>query len=157
MDIITMSMREVNRLKVMHKVLLRDITQGKAAELLGITDRHVRRVVKRVREEGDKGIVHKSRGRSSPRRMSKEEEDRIAEIVETRYVDFGPTLAAEKLCERHDIKVGREKLRQIMIAKGLWHVRRRKKIVHQWRIRLVCEHYSFPIWSIILKKCVNLG
>lgn len=138
MDIITMSMREVNRLKIMHKVLSRDLTQLKAAEILGITDRHVRRVVKRVREEGDEGIVHKSRGRRSPRRMSKEEEDRIAEIVEARYVDFGPTLAAEKLCERHGIKVGREKLRQIMIAKGLWHVRRRKKIVHQWRER---KHY----------------
>jgi transposase len=137
-DIIAMSLREVGRLKIVHKVLLRDLTQVKAAEILRITDRHLRRVVKRVREEGDKGIVHKSRGRGSPRRMSKEEEDKIAEVVEARYVDFGPTLAAEKLSEWHGIKVGREKLRQIMIAKGLWHVRRRKKIVHRWRER---KHY----------------
>jgi len=138
MDIITMSMREVNRLKIIHKVLLRDLTQVKAAEILGITDRHVRRVVKRVKEEGERGIVHKSRGRSSPRQMSKELEDRIAEIVWAKYEGFGPTLASEKLCERNGIKVGREKLRQIMIARGLWHVRRRKKIVHQWRER---KHY----------------
>jgi hypothetical protein len=138
MDIITMSMREVNRLKIIHKVLLRDLTQVKAAEILGMTDRHLRRVVKRVKEEGERGIVHKSRGRRSPRQMSKELEDRIAEIVWVEYVGFGPTLASEKLWERNGIKVGREKLRQIMIARGLWQVRRQKKTVHQWRER---KHY----------------
>jgi len=134
-DIIAMSMKEINRLKIIHKVISKDLTQVKAAEILGVTDRHVRRVVRGVKEEGDRGVVHRSRGRASPRRFSKDFEGRIAEIIEERFRDFGPTLASEKLCERHGIRVGREKLRQIMIAGGLWHVRRRRRRAHRWRER----------------------
>lgn len=134
-DIVVMSTREVKRLKIMHKVLDRQLTQAKAGEVLGISERQVRRLVKRVREQGAKGLVHGNRGRASPHKMPKEREARIGLIVEERYRDFGPTLASEKLSERHGIKIGREKLRQIMIAKGLWRVRRRKKEVHQWRER----------------------
>ena len=56
-------------------------------------------------------------------------------IVEERYRDFGPTLASEKLEELHGIRVNREKLREIMIARGLWQVRKRKREMHQWRER----------------------
>jgi len=134
-DIISMSMKEINRLKIIQKVISRDLTQVKAAEVLGITDRHVRRVVRRVEEQGARGVVHKSRGRASPHRMCQELEGRIIKILEERYLDFGPTLASEKLLERHRVKVGREKLRQIMIAGGLWHVRRRRRKAHSWRER----------------------
>jgi transposase len=137
-DIIVMSMKEINRLKIIHKVISRDLTQVKAAEILGITDRHVRRVVRRVKEEGARGVVHRNRGRASPRRFSKDFEGRIAEVIEERYRDFGPTLASEKLCKREGIRVGREKLRQIMIARGLWHVRRRRRKAQPWRER---KHY----------------
>jgi hypothetical protein len=68
--------------------------------------------------------------------MSKVQEARIVEIVKKKYADFRPTLAAEKLRESHGISLGREKLRQIMIAEGLWKVRRRPRgYVHQWRER----------------------
>jgi len=63
--------------------------------------------------------------------MAKELEDRIGEIVERKYADFKPSFASEKLLERHGIRVGREKLRQIMILKGLWRVRRGKKEVRE--------------------------
>lgn len=134
-DIITMSIKELNRLKIIEKVITRDITQMKAAEVLGITDRHVRRVVKRVKEEGPSGMAHRNRGRVSPHKMAKDLEDRIAQLIEERYPDFGPTFASEKLWEREGIGVGREKLRQIMIQRGLWHVRRKKRKAHQWRER----------------------
>ncbi|NIR15765.1 MAG: helix-turn-helix domain-containing protein, partial [Desulfobacterales bacterium] len=83
-------------------------------------------IIQRVKAEGDKGIVHRNRGRASPHRMVSEREDLIAEIVERRYVDFGPTLAAEKLEECEGMRVSKEKLRQIMLAKGLWQRRRRR-------------------------------
>ena len=137
-DIIAMSTQETERLKEIHKVMDRQLTQEKAGEVLGISARQIGRLVKRVREEGAKGLIHRNRGRPSPHKMPKEREDRIGLIVEENYHDFGPTLASEKLEERHGIKVGREKLRQIMISKGIWRVRRRKKKVHQWRER---KHY----------------
>jgi hypothetical protein len=134
-DRITMSRKELNRLKIIEKVISGDITQVKAAEVLGITDRHVRRVVMRVKEEGPGGMAHRSRGRDSPRRMAKDLEDQIAQLIEERYADFGPTFASEKLWEREGIRVGREKLRQIMIHRGLWRVRRKKRRAHHWRER----------------------
>ena len=134
-EIISIRMREINRLKIIHQVILRKLTQVKAAGILGLTDRHVRRVVKRVKEEGARGVVHRSRGRASPHRMGKEVEGRIVKLIRTRYLGFGPTLASEKLLERHRLRVGREKLRQIMIVEGLWHVRRRRRKAQPWRER----------------------
>lgn len=136
-DIIAMAKKEVERLRVIGKVMDKQITHVKASELLGICERQVRRLVKRVRAEGARGLVHRNREKPPPNKMTEEREARIGLIVEERYRDFGPTLASEKLEERHGIKVSREKLRQIMILKGLWRVRRRKKRVHQWRERKV--------------------
>lgn len=103
---------------------------------MGISDRQIRNLIVKVREKGDKGIAHGNRGREAPNKMAKAQEERIAEIVKKEYPDFRPTLAAEKLKESHGIRLGREKLRQIMIAEGLWNVRRRPQgYVHQWRER----------------------
>ena len=133
---ITLSKREIERLRIIHRVMDGRMTQVKASELLGITDRQVRNIIAKVRERGDKAIAHGNRERVSHRRMSKSLEERIAGIIEEKYPDFGPTLASEKLLERNGINVGREKLRQVMIAHGLWKVRRRRKRdVHQWRER----------------------
>lgn len=135
-DIIAMSTQEVDRLKIVEKVLDRQLTQAKAGEVLGLSERQVRRLVNRVREEGARGLVHRNRGKPPPNKMSEECESQVGLIVKEHYHDFGPTLASEKLLERNGIKVGREKLRQVMIAHGLWKVRRRRKRdVHQWRER----------------------
>jgi transposase len=138
-DLITLSQREIERLRIIHKVMDRQVRQVKASELLGITDRQVRNIMVKIREKGDEAIAHGNRGRAAPNKMGAEVEDRIARIVKRRYQDFGPTLASEKLAEREGIHVGREKLRQIMIVNGLWKVgRRSKRDVHQWREREAC-------------------
>ena len=134
-EYITLSQKEVRRLKILHRVIEGEVTQVKASEILGITDRQVRNIIQRLKAEGDKGIVHRNRGRASPHRIASEREDLIAEIVERRYVDFGPTLAAEKLEECEGIRVSKEKLRQIMLAKGLWQRKRRRRKIYQWRQR----------------------
>jgi transposase len=134
-DIIAMSLREIDRFRIVQGVMQRDLTQIKAAEVLGITDRHIRRLVRRVRDEGARGIVHRSRGRASPHRMLKDFEERIVEVVEERYAGFGPTLAAEKLFERDGIRISKEKLRQIMMVHGLWQKKRRRREIHPWRER----------------------
>ncbi len=135
-DFITLSQREIERLRIIHKVMDRQMRQVKASELLGITDRQLRNIIGKIREKGDEAIAHGNRAQVAPNKMRAELEGRIARIVKRRYPDFGPTLASEKLEERHGIKVSREKLRQIMIDLGLWKARKRKKgEVHQWRER----------------------
>jgi hypothetical protein len=134
-DIIVMSRKEAERLKVIHKIMGKELTQIEGGKFLKLSERQVRRMVKAVRLRGAAGIVHGNRGRESSRKMPEEEEKRIGQLIETRYNDFGPTLASEKLWEREKIDVSREKLRQIMMAEGLWKVHRRKRDVHQWRER----------------------
>lgn len=134
-DIIAMSLREIDRFRIVQGIIQMDLTQVKAAEVLGITDRHIRRLVRRVREEGARGIMHRSRGRASPHRMLKELEERIAGVVEEKYTGFGPTLASEKLFERDGIRISKEKLRQIMMVHGLWQRKRRRREIHPWRER----------------------
>jgi len=134
-NIITMTRREIERYQMIQRSLRKEITQAKAGELLELSERHIRRLVKRVRLKGMGGLVHGNRGRPSPRKMSQEQVERIASIIGERYPDFTPLHAAEKLWERHKVRVSREKVRRIMMAKGLWRRRRRKKEDHIWRER----------------------
>jgi hypothetical protein len=134
-DLITLSKREIERLRIIHRIMGKQMTQVKASELLGITDRQVRNIIDKIRNNGDGAIAHGNRGRVAANKMPAELEARIGGIVKRRYPDFGPKFASEKLEEREEIKVSKEKLRQIMIVKGLWRVRRQRKEVHQWRER----------------------
>src|SRR5262249_16817899 len=96
-DRIAMTQRERDVLKVVQTVIDGKRSQAEAARLLDMTARHIRRLAKRLEEEGDQALVHGLRGRPSNRRL---DEDRRAEILKTYrkcYADFGPTLASEKL------------------------------------------------------------
>jgi transposase len=134
-DIIEMTKRELERYQMLGACLKKDITQAKAGELLGLSERHIRRLVKRIRSKGMRGLKHGNRGRPSPRKMRPEVEERIASIIAERYPDFTPLHAAEKLWERHRLRVSREKARLIMMAKGLWKRRWKRKEDHVWRER----------------------
>lgn len=134
-DLITLSREEHDRLQIIRKVIKGQMRQVEAADLLNISDRQIRNLVIKVKEKGAGGMAHANRGRESPKKMAKAEEERIAGIIREKYWDFGPTFAAEKLWERDKIKISDEKLRQIMIGAGIWRVRRRRGDVHQWRER----------------------
>jgi transposase len=134
-ETITLTKREAERLRILHRVLDRTIRQVDAGEILGITDRQVRTLLRRVEAQGAKGLIHGSRGKPSPRKMAEELEERITAIIRARYPDFSPLHAAEKLFERHRIGVSREKVRQVMMAHGLWKRRRVRKEAHLWRER----------------------
>jgi len=137
-EVITLSRKEINRLRVIHQVMDRQLLQVDGARLLGLTDRQVRNIIQKVRQKGDEAIAHGNRGRVAANKMPEEQEERIGKIVEEHYWDFGPTLASEKLWERDEIRVGREKLRQIMIERGIWKVRKRRdRPLHPWRERKV--------------------
>jgi len=139
-DIIAMSRKELRRLPVIHKVMEKRLTQVKAAEMLDLSDRQIRRIICRIETDGDSAIVHGNRGKESPFKLSEERIGKIMGIVEKRYYDFGPTFAAEKLLECEKLKISKEKLRQLMISHDTAYPRKKKKgKIHQWRERKHCR------------------
>src|SRR5580704_17687028 len=134
-----MSDGELSRLEVLRDLDQRRLTATAAAQLLGLERRQVYRLLKAYRTEGPGGLISKRRGRSSNRRKPEAVRTKALSVVRERYWDFGPTLAAEKLREVHQITLGRETLRLWMIEAGIWADRKqRRKQVHQPRHRREC-------------------
>jgi hypothetical protein len=134
-DMIMVRQRELNRLHVIEKVLEGIIKQVEAAEILSLSGRQIRRIVKRIKSEGSRGIIHRSRGRPSNRRISQEMKERVINLYRAEYKDFGPTLASEKLLERNGIGVNDETLRIWLLGTGDWRKTRRRRKHRQWRER----------------------
>lgn len=140
-DMIMVSSEELRRLGIIKKVLAGEINQQEASEVIGVSDRQVRRIVARVREEGDRGIVHGLRGAEGSHRAEEEQKQKILKLYRKQYEGFGPLLASEKLLERDKIKVCDETLRLWLIDEGLWKPRRRKEEKKRsWRPRK--EHFG---------------
>ena len=135
-----MSPKERNRLKIMAQLVDPEIrmTQAQAAAILDRSPRHVRRMVARYRNQGDIGLVHKSRGKPSQRRFPDQVRQQVIWLVAEHYPDFGPTLAVEKLAQCNDLELRRETLRKWMIAEGLWKPKARKACHRQFRQRKAC-------------------
>jgi hypothetical protein len=102
-----------------------------------VSERQVRRLLRKLKTDGDKVAVHGLRGRASNRKLSDTARAQIVEIVSRPvYAGFGPTLAQEYLRDKHGIAVGRETLRQLMAEAKLWRVKKRRvETVHTWRAR----------------------
>lgn len=134
-DRVMMSVKELRRGHVIRQAMEKKITQVTAGTLVGLTDRHVRRLIQRVRREGDRGLAHRGRGQPSNRRISAGAKAKALKLYEKRYGDFGPTLAAEKLAEREGIAISAETLRGWLRDAGVVHFRRRKRPHRAWRAR----------------------
>ena len=134
-DRVIMSVKELRRVHVIRHALEKKLTQVKAGSLLGLTARQVRRLLQRVRVEGDAGLAHRGRGRPSNRRIRETVQAKVLRLYAQQYGDFGPTLAAEKLAERHGITISAETLRLWLRARGIDHFTRRKRPHRAWRER----------------------
>jgi hypothetical protein len=134
-DMVMARQGELKRLHVIEKVLEGIIKQVEAAEILSLSGRQIRRIVKRVRGEGSKGIIHRSRGRPSNRRISDKIKERVIHLYRAQYRDFGPMLASEKLLERNGIRINDETLRMWLLGTGDWRKSRRRRRHRQWRER----------------------
>ena len=152
-----MSDEEVRRAGVLKRVKAGELTQAEAAEMLGLSYRQVKRLYRRYRELGAKGLVHRSAGKASNRARPAQERDGILRIVRKEYGGgpgerLGPTLAAEHLEEDHGIVVDSETLRRWMLTAGLWTKERKRKPYRQRRARrahfgeLVQMDGSFEKW-----------
>jgi hypothetical protein len=138
---IEMSQQERDRLQWLKQARQKRIRQREAAERMGVTERRVRKLLQRMKQVGDRVVVHGLRGRPSNRKLPEAVREKAVRILSQEvYRGFGPTLASEYLAKRHRVQVGRESLRQLMLGAGLWRARRQKvEQVHVWRPRRSCR------------------
>lgn len=135
-DILAMSPKEVSRAQVLEQLKQKQLKQRQAAELLGVSVRQVKRLVRTYRCKGTKGLVSAQRGHASHHQLDPELKADAIELLHTRYADFGPTLAHEKLTEVHRLPLGVETVRRLMIQEKLWRPRRaHPPVVHPLRER----------------------
>jgi transposase len=134
-----MSVKDRDRLKVLHEVQRGHLRQKEAGEQLGVTDRWIRSLLTRLGREGDGGILHRLRGRVSSHRIEEKIRLKAVKLVRVHYRGFGPTLASEYLAEREGVVVSKETLRQWLMEAGIWKKKKRRvEQVHEWRARRSC-------------------
>jgi transposase len=138
-QLLTMSNREITRLELMQRLKDKRLRQCEASRMLGISIRQVRRLFRAYKDQGPPGLISKRRGKPSHNQLDPETVQKAIDLICEHYRDFGPTLAHEKLTEKHDLRLSRESVRQIMIAEEWWKPKRAKKPpVYQMRERRAC-------------------
>jgi transposase len=133
-----MTQAERDRLVVLKKAKKGLITQTEAAAELQVSSRQVRRMVSRLKEVGDKSVIHGLKGKPSNRRLEEKVRRRALEILsDQRCHDFGPTYARDHLAAQHALQLSKETVRRWMTENKLWRAGRKKpeKQVHVWRAR----------------------
>lgn len=136
-ELIIMTQKDLSRYEVIKRLIRKEINGTEAAKQLDLSVRQVKRIKARVIKEGPKGVIHKNRGRVGNRRLNPEIAEKAKYWLKERYSDFQPTFAMEKLRDLHQIKLSKEKVRQLMIELELWQPRSRKKSedYRSWRER----------------------
>lgn len=138
-ELLTMSNREITRLEVMQRLKDKQLHQQEASQMLGISTRQIRRLFRAYKAHGAVGLVSRRRGRPSNNQLDPQIVQKVIDLIYEHYQDFGPTLAHEKLSEKHGLGLSRESVRGIMIAEGWWKPKRAKRPpVHQMRERRAC-------------------
>jgi transposase len=134
-----MKQAALSREEVIELVNDKCLKQSKAAVLLGISVRQIKRLCRDYRLQGTKGLISKKQGQSSPNHIPANIKNKIIELAKEKYKGFGPQLMSEKLETEDTLKISRETLRQILISEKIWKPKKeKKKSVHQRRERRSC-------------------
>ena len=129
----------MTRLEIMQKLKEKRMSQAEAARLMGIGERQVRRLWRIYRAKGAAGLVSKRRGQKSNHQLSQAVKQEALDQIKRQYSDFGPTLAHEKLTEKHGLQISVESVRQLMIVEEIWKPKKARKAgVHPLRERRAC-------------------
>jgi transposase len=134
-DILVMTQEELKRIELIKRAISKEICQWQVAKMLGICQRQVRRIVSRVKAEGEGGVIHRRRGKKNCRRLSDEFKAKVLKVYLKRYKGFGSLLASEKLKKHEGIRINRETLRQWLLAENYIPRRRIKRKHRLWRER----------------------
>lgn len=135
--LIPMSQKELNRYDIIKRLIRKEINGHKAADLLRLSTRQIRRLKAKIKEYGAVGLIHGNRGKPSNHQIPIKEKKKIVSLLHRHYYDFGPTLAGEKLSEVHHLTRDPKTIRQIMINEKLWQpkTKRQKTEYRSWRQR----------------------
>jgi transposase len=117
---VSMSKRELRRVEVLAEVVAGRRSVASAARLLELSERQMHRLRRRFRDGGAGAVAHRARGRPSNNRLADSVREHSVALVRARYRDFGPSLAAEMLRERHGMQVSWKTLQHWMSEAGLW-------------------------------------
>jgi hypothetical protein len=132
-----MSTNELDRVQILTAIKEKRLKKSKGAEKLEISTRHLRRLLRKFKAEGPKGVVSKKVGAPGNNQLSQVKKDKVLDFFKEKdHHDFGPTLAHEYLLESRasDISVG--SVRNIMIQHGLWHPNQIRELkIHPLRCR----------------------
>ncbi len=130
---VTLSQQAQTRLKVLNSVLVGQLPVGQAAEVLGISERHVRRILAAYREEGAAALVHGNRGRRPANATTEAAIAEVMELAASRYSGTNHTHLSELLMEREGIFLSRSTVRRIALSAGIESPRRRRPPKHRVR------------------------
>ncbi len=125
-DTLTLRPKELDRLTLITRIHSGELTQREGARLLGLSERHLRRLIRCYEHQGAKGIKNKRIGKPASNRLPDRLKDTALKLIKEHFYDYGPTLAAEKLAEYFGIKASKETVRQWMIRECLWHPKQKK-------------------------------
>lgn len=133
---ILMTTKEADRLHHMKLILDKSLSQKSVAMALGCSDRHVRRLLKKYKQNGEEGLISQRRGHPSNNRINPSLQKQVMDLINHHYSDFGPTFATEKLRRCHGIYLSIETIRSLMVREGIWKPKTKKRLyVHQRRPR----------------------
>jgi transposase len=128
-----LSQKELQRVSVISTCIKGDMTCARAAELLSLSTRQVKRLKKRMGEDGEAALAHVSRGRPSPRRLPDRVRRQVLHLARTTYAGFNDHHFTEKLHEVEGLTLHRETVRQLLRAAGLGSPRKRRAPTHRQR------------------------
>lgn len=140
-SLLIMSKAELNRIEIIQKILEKRLTQVAACDYLHLSSRQIRRLIRMYEKDGVEGLLSKKRGKPSNNKLSQAKKDYALSLIKQNYADFGPTLAAEKLWEAHELKLSVESVRSLMIKADLW-VPRNKRLKRSYQPRNRRERFG---------------
>jgi transposase len=131
----TLTMQDEKRIEIIQRVYRGELTMGKAALLLGISERQCYRIKRRVSngKEGPKGVIHGNRGRPCKRKVKEKTVRRVVELARGKYQGFNDHHLTEKLKEQEKTELSREKVRRILRSHGISTPRKRRASKHRSR------------------------
>jgi transposase len=146
-DILEMSQKERQRHHLLQMVLDGKSTLKDAGKRMGVSYRHAKRLKKRFITEGAKGLVHRNRGRPSPKALNRQLTERIIELSQDKYTNFNDTHFTEKLREIEGISVGRDTVRRLRRTNGIKPKRRRRPKKHFKRRPRSLQEGMMVLWD----------
>ncbi len=128
-----LSQKELQRVAVISRCVKGELACARAAGLLCLSVRQIKRLKKRIREDGEAALAHASRGRPSHRRLPQTVRERIVQLARGTYAGFNDHHLCEKLVECESISLSRETLRRLLRQHGLGSPRKRRAPAHRQR------------------------